>query len=107
MITTSLHFLLRLALAALNHGLNYLVQPLPRWQVQLVRVAAIVSVSAAAVMLAQGASGGQSLAPFLLLLVASRPLPARGRWKFSLVMGGLFVLVGGTPLTWLQTHGLL
>jgi hypothetical protein len=107
MITTSLYFLLRLVLAALHLVLNYLIQPLPKWQVSLVRVAAIVSTSAAAVLLAQGASGGQSLAPFLLLLVASRPLPARGRWKFALVMVGLFVLVGGIPLSWLQAHGLL
>ena len=107
MITTSLHFLLRLALAALNLMLNYLIQPLPKWQMQLVRVAAVVSTSAAAVMLAQGASGGQSLAPFFLLLVASRPVPARGRWKFALVMVGLFVLVGGIPLAWLQAHGWL
>jgi hypothetical protein len=107
MITTSLHFLLRMALAALNLVLNYLIQPLPRPQVWLVRVAAVVSVSAAAAMLAQGASGGQSLAPFFLLLVASRPVPARGRWKFALVMGGLFVLVGGIPLSWLQAHGWL
>ena len=72
---------------------------------QLVRVAAVVSTSAAAVLLAQGASGGQSLAPLFLLLVSSRPLPARGRWKFALVMASLFVLVGGIPLSWLQAHG--
>lgn len=58
-------------------------------------------------MLAQGASFGQSLAPFFLLLVASRPLPARSRWKFGLVMAGLLALVGGLPLSWLQAHGLL
>ncbi|SHJ85420.1 hypothetical protein SAMN02745146_0356 [Hymenobacter daecheongensis DSM 21074] len=104
---TSLHFLLRLVLGALNLVLAYLVQPLPKWQVQLVRVAAVVSTSAAVVMLAQGASIGQSLAPFFLLLVASRPLPARGRWKFGVVMACLFLVVGGIPLTWLQAHGLL
>lgn len=102
-----LHFLLRLVLGALHLVLNYLIQPLPRWQTQLVRVAAVVSTSAAVVMLAQGASVGQSLAPFFLLLVASRPLPARGRWKFGLAMAGLFLLVGGIPLSWLQSHGLL
>ena len=107
MVNELSHFLLRLALAALNLVLNYLIQPLPRRQVWLVRVAAVVSVSAAAVLLAQGASGGQSLAPFFLLLVASRPVPARGSWKFALVMGGLFVLVGGIPLSWLQAHGWL
>jgi len=44
------------------------------------------------------------LAPFLLL-VASRPLPVRGRWKFAPVMGCLFLVVGGIPLLWLQAHG--
>ena len=87
--------------------MNYLIQPLPHWQTRLVRVAAVVSTSAAAVMWLQGASFGQSLVPLFLLLVASRPLPARGRWKFGIAMVGLFLLVGGIPLTWLQAHGLL
>lgn len=111
MVNDFLHFLLRLVLDlvlnALNRVLNYLIQPLPDWQTQLVRVAAVVSTSAAAVMLAQGASAGQSLAPFFLLLLASRPLPAKGRWKFGVAMAGLFLLVGGIPLSWLQSHGLL
>lgn len=29
----------------------------------------------------------------------------RGRWKFALVMGCLFLVVGGIPLLWLQAHG--
>lgn len=107
MVNDFLHFLLRLVLGALNLVLNYLIQPLPHWQTQLVRVAAVVSTSAALVMWLQGASVGQSLAPFFLLLLASRPLPTRGRWKFGVAMAGLFLLVGGIPLTWLQAHGLL
>lgn len=111
MVNDFFHFLLRLvldlALNALNGVLNYLIQPLPDWQTRLMRVAAFVSTSAAAVMWLQGASFVQGLAPFFLLLVASRPLPALGRWKFGVAMAGLFLLVGSIPLTWLQAHGLL
>lgn len=101
-----LHFLLRAALAAVNIVLTYLIQPLPQWQQQLVRAAAVVSSSAALVMLDQGAGRG-SIAPFLLLLLVSRPLPARGRWKFALATSCLFFLVGSIPYQWMQMHGLL
>ena len=89
MMNEFLHFLLRLVLTILNIVLNYLIQPLPRWHVQLVRVAAVVSFCCALVMLSQGAGRG-SIAPFLLLLLVSRPLPSTGRWKFALATGCLF-----------------
>lgn len=100
-IIAFLRFLLHLVLEGLNRVLAYLIQPLPAWQVQLVRLAAVVSLYAAATVWVHGASFGQSLAPFFLLLLASRPLPPRGRWKFGLVMVGMFVLVGGIPLSYL------
>lgn len=101
MIKNLLYFLLHRVLDALTLVLTYLIQPLPHWQVQLVRLAAAVSTIAAVTVWLQGASVGQSLAPFFLLLLASRPLPARGRWKFGLVMVGMFLLVGGIPLSYL------
>jgi hypothetical protein len=101
MVNDFLRFLLHLALDVLNRVLAYLIHPLPKWQVQLVRGAAAVSTIAAVTVWLNGASVGQSMAPFFLLLLASRPLPARGRWKFGLVMVGMFLLVGGIPLSYL------
>lgn len=96
-----LHFLLSAVLKLLEIVLDYLVKPLPDWQRQIVRAAAVVSTCAAVVMWLEGASLGQSLAPFFLLLLASRPLSERGRWKFGLLMVGMFLLVGGIPLSYL------
>lgn len=107
MVNDFLHFLLHLVLGllldALNRVLNYLIQPLPRWQVWLVRVAAVVSTAGALVMFSEGYGRG-SIAPFLLLFLVSRPLPVRGRWQFVLFTSCLFLAVVGIPLTWLQMH---
>lgn len=101
-----LHFLLRLVLALLNAVLDYLIQPLPKWQTRLVWVAAFVSTSSALVLLA-GGTGRQSLIAFFLVFIVSRPIPPKHRWAWPIVVGCLTLIVGSAPYTWLQVHGIV
>jgi|GEM_PF-4004915 len=104
MITTSLHFLLRLVLSALHLVLDYLIQPLPKWQVQLVRVAAVISTSSALALLASGA-GRSSFAAFFLVFLISRPIPPKHRWLWPIAMSILTLVTLDTTYMWL--HGVL
>lgn len=99
MIIKPIHFLPSLMLSVLNIVLDYLIKPLPRWQVVLVWIALAASISCALIM--------SSFAPFLLPLFVSRPLPTKNRWKFALATGCLFYFVAGIPYQWLQAHGLM
>jgi hypothetical protein len=106
MVNEISYFLLRLVLSALNLVLDYLIQPLPRWQVQLVRVAALISGGSALALLASGA-GRSSFAAFFLVFLISRPIPPKHRWLWPIAMSLLtFVTIDATCL-WLQVHGLL
>lgn len=106
MVNELSHFMLRLVLTALNLVLSYLIRPLPRWQVRLVRVAAVVSTSCALALLASGA-GGSSFAAFFLVFLISRPIPPKHRWLWPIAMSALAFTTVDTTYVWLHVHGLL